>query len=131
MVMDPHRRRPRGHRAFTLIELLVVIAIISLLLALLLPALGAARRRSRITVCASNLRQALIGVHAYAHTENGRIPAGPGTPFPLDPSGAWTDFATGWVWLGFLQEYSAHGLLYQRGLAELRTIFCPDDLEMD
>ena len=48
--------KPRPRRAFSLIELLVVIAIIALLVAVLLPALAAARKAGKSTVCLSNLR---------------------------------------------------------------------------
>lgn len=51
--------------AFTLIELLVVIAIIGLLVAMLLPALQAARARSRRTNCKSNLHQFAVAVEIY------------------------------------------------------------------
>jgi prepilin-type N-terminal cleavage/methylation domain-containing protein/prepilin-type processing-associated H-X9-DG protein len=56
---------------FTLIELLVVIAVISLLMAMLLPALEAARRLARRTVCQSNLRQIAIGWELYFDGNDG------------------------------------------------------------
>lgn len=65
--------RPRT-QAFTLIELLVVISIIALLIAILLPALGAARNEVRSLACASNQRQLGIAFHVYATDYNGRFP---------------------------------------------------------
>lgn len=61
-------------RAFTLIELLVVIAIIGLLVSILLPALGKARRSARTAVCMSNMRQYGIGIAAYGADAKGYIP---------------------------------------------------------
>lgn len=61
-------------RAFTLIELLIVIAIISVLIGLLLPALGQARMVSRQTVEMSNLRQLSAATYTYATEYKGYFP---------------------------------------------------------
>ena len=64
--------RNARHRGFTLIELLVVIAVIALLIGILLPALGAARKAGRLAVCNSNLRQFGIANAAYAADHEGQ-----------------------------------------------------------
>jgi prepilin-type N-terminal cleavage/methylation domain-containing protein len=61
-------------RSFTLIELLTVIAIISLLLAILLPSLGAARANAKRAVCAANLRQIGVAMRSYLNVSNDRYP---------------------------------------------------------
>lgn len=63
-------------QGFTLTELLVVIAIISLLAALLSPALKAARESARQLKCVNNLKQIGLGLHLYAEDNNGWLPCG-------------------------------------------------------
>ena len=62
-------------RAFTLVELLVVIGIIAVLVAMLLPALGKARRQADALVCQSNLRQVYTAFLQYANDNHGIVPA--------------------------------------------------------
>jgi prepilin-type N-terminal cleavage/methylation domain-containing protein/prepilin-type processing-associated H-X9-DG protein len=74
-----HRRRPcrkyvGARHGFTLIELLVSVTIISILAAVLIPAVMQSRSATRRTICQSNLRQWSLAVRMYADSHHGRLP---------------------------------------------------------
>jgi prepilin-type N-terminal cleavage/methylation domain-containing protein len=72
---------------FTLLELLVVVGIVSLLTAILLPAINTARESAQRVKCASNLRSLGQCVYLFAHDHHDRVPEGQNTP--SSGAGSW------------------------------------------
>lgn len=79
--MVSHCRKTTSASAFTLIELLVVIGIIGVLVALLMPAVNAARQAAHRTQCVNNLRQIGYAITIYADSHDGQFPKSMHTSF--------------------------------------------------
>jgi prepilin-type N-terminal cleavage/methylation domain-containing protein/prepilin-type processing-associated H-X9-DG protein len=135
--VSPRTRPDRS--GFTLIELLVTIGIIGILVALLLPAVQAARESSRSVQCASNLKQLALACHNYADA-HGTLPIG--IPQMYDPDPALNFFSQSQSifvsTLGQLEQQplynavnfsrsifaSANSTVYAAGL---QLLWCPSD----
>ena len=128
--MSPNNIKSR-FRAFTLVELLVVIAIIGILVALLLPAIQAAREAARRTQCTNHLKQIGLAVQNFAGAKKvlptgGTIPypeiesyvSADGSPFGPDRQGL------GWAFqiLPYLEEANVQTL---RTMADVRSTIIP------
>lgn len=101
--MIPHRRI-----GFTLVELLVVITIIGILVALLLPAVQAAREAARRLQCTNNLKQIALAMHGY-HEGNATLPYGSG-----GVGGIGASAASGGVWTTMILPFIEMQGLYNR-----------------
>jgi prepilin-type N-terminal cleavage/methylation domain-containing protein/prepilin-type processing-associated H-X9-DG protein len=100
-------RTSRSSNGFTLVELLVVIAIIGILVALLLPAIQAAREAARRSQCLNNLKQIGLACQNYADAKKA-LP--PGYTAGTNPDST----APGWGWATYLLPYFEETLLYQQ-----------------
>jgi prepilin-type N-terminal cleavage/methylation domain-containing protein/prepilin-type processing-associated H-X9-DG protein len=98
-------RARRLCRGFTLVELLVVIAIIGVLVALLLPAVQAAREAARRSSCSNNLKQIGIALHNYHDTL---------LQFPPGCMNQGVDFSEGWGWSALMLPYIEQAPLHER-----------------
>jgi prepilin-type N-terminal cleavage/methylation domain-containing protein/prepilin-type processing-associated H-X9-DG protein len=134
------RIRKQSLAAFTLVELLVVITIIGILIALLLPAVQAAREAARRTQCGNNMKQLALGCLGHEHA-TGRFPTngwGCGWTGDADRGTDWRQ-PGGWLYnvLPFIEQQplhdmgagltgtaknTAHG---QRSAVPLGTFYCP------
>lgn len=121
-----------GSRGFTLMELLVVMAIISILAALILPAVADARSRARVVQCKNNLRSIGVSIQLYASSFDDWMPidgdcmdpsAGrTGTDLTWDSVNAYGDETRGHLCgLGILT------VLNNKFLGDPAVLFCPAD----
>ncbi|MDR1484004.1 MAG: DUF1559 domain-containing protein, partial [Planctomycetaceae bacterium] len=109
-----------GLLGFTLVELLVVIAIIGILIALLLPAVQAARAAARRMSCSNNMRQLGIALHNYCDT-NKDLPYASAATFNINDNG----FRSHRSWAVAIFPFMEQQALYSKFIFGSAGNFCP------
>jgi prepilin-type N-terminal cleavage/methylation domain-containing protein/prepilin-type processing-associated H-X9-DG protein len=118
--MRNRRRKRCRSEGFTLIELLVVIALVSMLIALLLPAVQGAREAARRAQCLNNMKQIGLAIANYESALGCLVPGYISSPAPMtqlgvlgdNPDPITNDNGPGWGWLALLLPYAEQGPLY-------------------
>lgn len=116
-----HTSRKPKQAAFTLVELLVVIAIIGVLVALLLPAVQAAREAARRCSCLNNISQLALAVHNYEFSTE-HLPSGtisPEGPIRSEPEGQHVSWLV--QILPYVEQHNAYRLFDQSAGAYARA----------
>ncbi len=117
-------KRHRPSSGFTLIELLVVLGVIALLVAILLPALSAARRAANRVVCGSNLRQMTLALRMYASENRDCVPLG------YQFSSRWSSYMIRDAVQYGTKPYMILGNLYVGGYLQTpNTYYCPAETD--
>jgi prepilin-type N-terminal cleavage/methylation domain-containing protein len=105
-------------KGFTLVELLVVIAIIGILIALLLPAVQAAREAARRTQCSNNVKQMVLALHNY-HDVYKTFPFGHLYRGDFDGNTTNNNGGSGFGWAWSILPFCEQGPLFNQFVAEL------------
>jgi len=121
---------PNALRGFTLLELLVVIGIISIVAALLLPALAKGKSQARQITCLHNLKQLQTGWLMYVHDNNDALPPNNSERIGWVQTGVSNAWGNSWVWGNAKADTNSanieHGVLFPE-IGSTAVYHCPAD----